>query len=73
LSSAAAAIRLAEDNYFFWAAYLPDARPTGDVLRLQRIGWVDVDTEHMQYASDFGRQMGEYVMAEGARVEALPF
>jgi len=71
--AAAAAIRLAEDNYFFWAAYLPDARPTGDVLRLQRIGWVDVDTEHMQYASDFGRQMGEYVMAEGARVEALPF
>ncbi len=71
--AAPAAIRLAEDNFFFWAAYLPEARPTGDVLRLQCIGWVDVDTEHVQYASDFGRRMGDYVVAEGARVEALPF
>ncbi|MBU3749227.1 MAG: GNAT family N-acetyltransferase [Mycobacterium sp.] len=67
--SAPNAIRLAEANEFFWAALLPDARPQGDVLRLQRIGWVGVDTGGVSCASDFGRRMVDYVLSERDRVE----
>ena len=63
-------IMAAEANGFFWAAMLPEAREEGDVLRMQRIGWVGVDTEHAEYASEFGRILGDYVLGERARVMA---
>lgn len=68
--AAAEAIRVAEANGFFWAALLPEARADGDVLRMQRIGWVGVDAESCVYASEFGEQMGAYVRSEWARVMA---
>ena len=67
---AADIIRSAEANGFFWAALLPEARAEGDVLRMQRTGWVGVDTEHAEYESDFGWRMAEYVLSERARILA---
>ena len=65
------AIRTAEKYGFFWGALMPAGRPDGDVLRLQRIGPVDVDTTDVEYATDHGRGICEFVLSERERVEEL--
>lgn len=69
--AAARAVRLAEERGFFWAALLPDARPDGDVLRLQRLAEVPIDTEHLQTVSEHGAAVVEFVLAERARADAV--
>ncbi|MCB0921435.1 MAG: GNAT family N-acetyltransferase [Actinobacteria bacterium] len=69
--SAARAIRIAEERGFFWAALLPDARQDGDVLRLQRLASVAIDTSHIQTVSEHGQAMVDFVLAERERAEAV--
>ncbi|HNE89654.1 MAG TPA: hypothetical protein PK902_09970, partial [Actinomycetota bacterium] len=56
---------------FFWAALLPDARPDGDVLRLQRLASVAIDTTNIQTVSEHGQAMVDFVLAERERAEAV--
>lgn len=65
------AIRIAEERGFFWAALLPDARPDGDVLRLQRLADVAVDTDHIQTVSDRGATVVEFVLEQRRRADEL--
>ena len=65
--AAARAIRIAEQRGFFWAALLPDARPDGDVLRLQRLADVPIDTGHIQTISDHGAAMVAFILSERDR------
>jgi len=67
--SAARSIRRAESNGFFWAALLPNAREGGDVVRMQQIGWVEVDTANVNFSSEHGERMANYVLAERKRVD----
>ncbi len=64
------AIRIAEERGFFWAALLPDARPDGDVLRLQRLADVPIATDTIQTVTDHGATMVEFVLGERKRAEA---
>ena len=68
--SAPHGIRVAERFGFFWAALLPGARPDGDILRLQRVGPVEIDSTDVEFASDHGKRMYEFVLTERERVES---
>lgn len=68
--AAARAIRIAEARGFFWAALLPDGRPDGDVLRLQRLADVPIDDDHIQTISDHGAAMVAFVLDQRARAAA---
>jgi len=46
---------------FFFAGVIPEMSD-GDVLRLQYLNNVDVDLENTQIASDFGKEMLDYVI-----------
>jgi serine/threonine-protein kinase RsbW len=74
--AAARAIRIAEARGFFWAALLPDGRPDGDVLRLQRLADVPVDDGHIQTISDHGAAMVAFILDQRDRaartLESLP-
>lgn len=69
--AAARAIRIAEERGFFWAALLPDARPDGDVLRLQRLAPVAIDTDHIQTVTDRGATVVDFVLAERERADSI--
>ena len=45
---------------FFFAGVIPEMSE-GDVLRLQYLNNVDVDLENIQVASDFGKELLDYV------------
>ena len=68
--AAARAIRIAEARGFFWAALLPDARPDGDVLRLQRLADVPIDDDHIQTITDHGAAIVEFIRHERERASA---
>lgn len=70
--AAARAIRIAEERQFFWAALLPDARPDGDVLRMQRLAPVPIDFSHIQTITDHGAAMVEFILSEWRRVGGGP-
>lgn len=65
--AAARAIRIAEERGFFWAALLPDARPDGDVLRLQRLADVAIDADNIQTVSDHGSAVVDFVLQQHRR------
>ncbi|MFN8125327.1 MAG: GNAT family N-acetyltransferase [Candidatus Nanopelagicales bacterium] len=69
--AAARAIRIAEERGFFWAALLPDARPDGDVLRLQRLADVPIDTANIQTVTDLGAAVVAFVLSERERADAI--
>jgi len=51
---------------FFFAGVIPEMSE-GDVLRLQYLNNVDIDLENTQIASDFGKELLDYVTkARGA-------
>ncbi len=69
--AACRAIHIAEERGFFWAALLPDARPDGDVLRLQRLADIEIDTTHIQTVTDLGADVVAFVLSERERAEGI--
>ena len=69
--AAARAIRIAEERGFFWAALLPNARPDGDVLRLQRLADVAIDTDHIQTVTDHGAAVVDFVLHQHRRAREV--
>ncbi|MCW4352209.1 GNAT family N-acetyltransferase [Hoyosella sp. YIM 151337] len=66
-----AAITLAEDTErlgFCFAAWLPDFAPSGDVLRLQRVGSRPIDIQHVQCARSQGQRIRDFTVSEWRRV-----
>ena len=53
------------------AALLPDARPDGDVLRLQRLADIEIDTTHIQTVTDLGADVVAFVLSERERAEGI--
>jgi hypothetical protein len=53
---------------FCFGAWLPDFAPTGDVLRLQRVGDHPVEVEHIVCARQEGEEIREHVVSEWRRV-----
>jgi hypothetical protein len=60
----------AEREGFFFSGVGPSFTPDGDVLRLQYLN-TPLDTERLQIASPFGRELCAYVEAERQRVARL--
>jgi hypothetical protein len=56
---------------FFWAAWVPEFRNDGDVLRLQRVGAHAVDVEHVVCARPEGEELRDWVLGEWRRVRHL--
>jgi Histidine kinase-like ATPase domain len=54
---------------FFFAGVVPE-KNDGDVLRLQYLNRVTIDPEQIQVASDFGRELLEYVLRAQAKAAA---
>jgi serine/threonine-protein kinase RsbW len=46
---------------FFFAGVIPEMRD-GDVLRLQYLNTMDVDLDNIHIASDFGKELLDYVL-----------
>ncbi len=62
------AIRMAERYGFSWATLLPCARENGDVLRLQWLGAQTPDVADIEFASERGERMANFVLDERTRV-----
>jgi hypothetical protein len=65
---AGAAVTDLERLGFCYAAWLPDFAPSGDVLRLQRVGSHPVEVEHIICARSQGERIRDYVIADWHRV-----
>lgn len=50
-----------DDMGFFFGGVFPNIRRDGDVLRLQFLNNVDVRADDIQVASDFGRELFQYI------------
>lgn len=61
-------IRTAEQYGYSWAALLPNGGETGDVLRLQYLSQIAPEVSDAEFATDHGRQMLEFAVAEHRRV-----
>ncbi|MCF8239933.1 MAG: GNAT family N-acetyltransferase [Melioribacteraceae bacterium] len=49
---------------FFFAGVIPELFETGDVLRLQYLNNVEVDTSEIVLASEFGQELLEYIVQQ---------
>ena len=66
--SSAATIAMLEPLGFTFAAWMPEFLPSGDALRLQRVGGHPVDTEHVVCARPEGEAVRDYIVDEWRRV-----
>jgi len=48
---------------FFFCGIIPELADDGDILRLQYLNEVEADLESVQLASDFGKEVFDYVVA----------
>ncbi|MCD9624861.1 GNAT family N-acetyltransferase [Rhabdothermincola salaria] len=70
--AAAWAVESLEALGFCWAAWVPEFRADGDVVRLQRVGEHAVDVEHVVCARPEGEALRDHVVAEWHRVRRRP-
>ena len=56
-----------EDLGFFFSGVIPEMK-RGDVLRMQYLNNVDFDENEIVTASDFGKELADYVVKEYRRI-----
>ena len=61
-------VRIAETYGYSWAALLPDDRGAGDVVRMQYIGGATPDLSEARCATEHGREMLDFALADHRRV-----
>ena len=66
---AAQEIEALEQLGFFWATWLPNFEPSGDVLRLQYLLDQRVDVQDIVCARKVGEAVRNHVLAEWQRVQ----
>ena len=69
--SAPMAIEALERLGFAWSGWIPEFAPSGDVIRLQRVGDHPVDLESIVYARSEARDLGEVAIAQWQRVRRV--